>query len=282
MLIDRVFGVPKLADANLIHIWQRDLDVPGTRGFEPGSTELVESLVGKIESIAQSRGRHLKVNRRARVNEVVFDITLVQPNEWWFGYHIACTPSARWPGGVPILADAEFISRAYLKLQEAFLWSGIHINPNDVCAEIGSAPGGACQMLLEKGAKVIAIDPADLDESIATDDNLKHLRCRGHEVKKRELKDVRWLIADLNVAPNYTLDTIEEIATNQHLARLIGMILTLKLADWKLADEIPNWIERVKSFGFQLVKTRQLAFNRREICLVAVRDKFALRASRKK
>jgi 23S rRNA (cytidine2498-2'-O)-methyltransferase len=266
----------------LIHIWQRELYLPGTRGFEPGSTELVESLVGKIETMAQSRGRKITVNRRARVNEVVFDITLVQPNEWWFGYHVAGTPSARWPGGVPMLAGGEFISRAYLKLYEALLWSGIHINPDDVCAEIGSAPGGACQLLLEKGAKVIAIDPAEMDESIANHKNLKHLRCRGHEVKKRELKDVRWLIADLNVAPSHALDTIENIATNRHLGRLMGMILTLKLADWKLADEIPDWIQRVKSFGFQLVKTRQLAFNRREICMVAVRDKFALRANRKK
>ena len=64
----------------------------------------------------------------------------------------------RWPGGVPLFdTTVETYSRAYFKLKEALLWSGITVKPGDVCAEIGSAPGGASQLLLEMGARVIGI-----------------------------------------------------------------------------------------------------------------------------
>ena len=120
------------------------------------------------------------------------------------------------------------VSRAYYKLKEALLWSGIQVREGDVCAEIGSAPGGACQLLLELGAQVIAIDPAPLDSEVAEHENLTFIRRRGREVKKRELADVRWLLADLNIAPNYTLDTVEEIVSSKRVNPR-GMLLTLKL-----------------------------------------------------
>lgn len=267
-----------------LHVWQRDTRIPGTSGFEPGCSVLAEqvgnALVNEIESNLQ---KSISANRVAKSDQKVFDVILLEPDYWFWGYHIAGTRFQRWPGGTPkIDSDYEVISRAYYKLHEALLWSGIQINEGDVCCEIGSSPGGACQLLLGKNAKVIAVDPADLEEGIAAHPNLTYLKCRGKEVRKKQLKDVRWLLSDVNVAPNYTLDTIEEIVSNQSVTKIRGLILTLKLSEFSLASEIPNWIDRVKSWGFQLVKTRQLAFNRREICLVAIRDQFALRSSRRK
>jgi hypothetical protein len=51
------------------------------------------------------------------------------------------------------------------------------------------------------------------------------------------------------------------------------MILTLKLAEWSLVDELPACVERVKSWGYKDVRLRQLAFNRQEICLAALRSR---------
>ena len=115
----------------------------------------------------------------------VFDVVMVEPNQWWFGFHYATTPALRWPGGVPLIDhQVDCVSRAYLKLQEALLWSGIGIKPEDNCLEIGSAPGGGCQLLLEKGARVLAVDPAEMDPEILAHDYLTHLKCRGRDVKK--------------------------------------------------------------------------------------------------
>ena len=266
-----------------LHVWQRDVRIPGSSGFEPGCSLLAQEMGKSIQhSFSENKSSAIAVNRHAQSEQRVFDVIMIEPDYWFYGFHYADTKPQRWPGGTPQFdLDQEPVSRAYFKLREALLWSGIHIRKDDVCAEIGSSPGGACQLLLEKGAKVIAIDPADMEPEIAEHENLTHYKCRGKEIKKNLLKDTRWLISDVNVAPSYTLDMIDDIITNQHVNKVMGMILTLKLSDLELSTDIPQWIQRVKDFGFQWVKTRQLAFNRREICLIAVRDRYALRLGKK-
>lgn len=280
-LVAQIVGHPLVANANQIHVWQRDPVIPGKNGFEPGVSALANEmghLFGKADAVSS---RNIPVNQIAKPDELILDVVMVEPNQWWYGFHFATTVAGRWPGGVPLIdTTGETCSRAYLKLKEALLWSGISIQPGDGCAEIGSSPGGACQYLLEIGAHVIGIDPAEMEPIILEHENFTHIRRRGHEVKKRDFRNVRWLLADLNMDPSFTLDTVSEIVQHGSVD-VRGMILTLKLADWKKVSEIPGLIARVKELGFQVVKSRQLAFNRREFCLVAVKDKFVLRLGKK-
>jgi 23S rRNA (cytidine2498-2'-O)-methyltransferase len=281
-LVNAVCDHPKLAEAQQIHIWQRDPVIPGKNGFEPGVSALAQSMADLISENPSVKERDIVVNRVAKPDELVFDVVMVEPNEWWFGYHYATTTAGRWPGGAPkIDTTVEIFSRAYFKLKEALLWSGITIAPGDVCAEIGSAPGGACQLLLEMDAQVIGIDPAEMEQEVFDHDRFFHIRKRGVEVRKREFSDVHWLLADLNTAPNATLDLISEIVSHESV-RIKGIILTLKLSEWKEVKDIPAMIKRVKGMGFQVVKARQLAFNRQEFCLAAVKDKFTLRSAKQK
>ncbi len=74
----------------------------------------------------------------------------------------------------------------------------------------------------------------------------------------------------MNVAPDYTLDTVEAIVTHPAV-HMRGLLVTLKLLEWKLADDIPAYVERVKSWGYRDVRVRQLAHNRQEVCLSAGR-----------
>jgi 23S rRNA (cytidine2498-2'-O)-methyltransferase len=268
-------------DCQHLHVYERETVVPGTKGFEPGTTILAAEIGELFAMNDVLKTRNIAVNRVAKVNQKVIDVVLVKPNEWWFGYHWTVTRPSRWPGGVPIFDTSEAkASRAYYKLKEALLWSGIKIAPGDVCAEIGAAPGGACELLLEMGAKVIAIDPAELEPEIEAHENLIYLRRRGHEVKKKDFKDVKWLLADLNIAPKYSLDTVRDIVAHEAVD-IRGLILTLKLSEWELVGEVRAYLERVGQMGFQVVKARQLAFNRREFCLVAIKDKFALRSGKR-
>ena len=281
-LVRQVCQSEKLANAKHLHVWQRDPVIPGKNGFEPGISPLAQEvgeLFSKSDVIAENK---IPINRVAKADEFVFDIVMVEPNEWWIGYHYATSVAGRWPGGAPKFdTTTEVYSRAYFKLKEALLWSGISISPGDVCAEIGSAPGGACQLLLEMDAQVIGIDPAEMEPGVAEHDRFFHIRKRGSEVRKREFSDVNWLFADLNTAPNFTLDMISDIVAHESV-NIKGMVLTLKLSDWKSVAEIPVYLKRVKELGFQVVKARQLAFNRQEFCLAAVKDKFVLRSGKRK
>ncbi len=258
-----------------IHAWQRDTSVPGDRGFEPGRTALADEVAGLIRDAGPegTSEKSLPLNRTARSGEAVLDCVLVEPNEWWIGWHRAASMATRWPGGVPAIEPkSEMISRAYLKLAEALRWSQLPMAKGDLCAEIGSAPGGSSQLLLERGMYVLGIDPAEMDKNVLGDEKFAHIQARAAEVKRSELSSVRWLFADASIAPKFTLDAIEGIVTSDE-THVRGIIMNLKLTEWDLADEIPQYLERIRSWGFKFVKARQLAFNRQEICVCALKNR---------
>ncbi len=125
---------------------------------------------------------------------------------------------------------------------------------------------------------MIGIDPADMDPRVLAQPGFAHWKKRGADVRRREFRKVRWLMADLNVAPAYTLDAVEAIVTHADVS-VQGMILTLKLLEWSLATEIPANLDRIRSWGFGRAAARQLHHNRQEIC-VAVRKGASPRISR--
>ncbi|MGI9428546.1 MAG: SAM-dependent methyltransferase [Bythopirellula sp.] len=266
-----------------VHVWQRDTALPGERGFEPGTTELslaVEQSVRDLAPLESLRALPTATRAPSRRNRWVLDIVLVEPGEWWIGCHRTVRRLDCWPGGViPLELPEHAVSRAYLKMQEALQWSALPLARGDLCVELGCAPGGAAQALLDAGLQVLGIDPAEVAEEVVSDPHFTHIRRRSSEVPQKQLRGVQWLAADMNVAPSYTLDAVEQVVRNDQ-ANVRGMVLTLKLADWKLAKELPQVVDRVRSWGYRDVRTRQLAFNRQEFCLVALRSRGQRRVRR--
>ena len=196
----------------------------------------------------------------------MLDVVLVEPSDWFVGWHNADDWHSRWPGGVqPIEPQYEPISRAYYKAAESITWSGFEFEPGDVAVEVGSAPGGACGRLLELGLRVIGIDPAEMDPRIANHPRLKHFRARAGDLPRREFRGAKWLLADSNVKPEKTLTTIENIVTHRECT-LKGLLLTMKLGDYRAAGRIPDWTDRIGSWGPLDLRVRQLARNRCEVC----------------
>jgi 23S rRNA (cytidine2498-2'-O)-methyltransferase len=267
-----------------LHVWERDASAANKRGFEPTLTQLAEQTAQQIVEAGPKRPSTspLRINRRARAGQAVLDCILVAPDQWWVGYHVAATVASQWPGGIPPIEPCDnMISRAYLKMHEALAWSQLPIEPGDCCVEIGCAPGGSAQALLEIGLDVAGIDPADVDELVRVHPNFVHLKKRVGDLRRREFRGIKWLVSDSNVAPEFTLDSVESIVTYDDV-HIRGLILTLKLPNWDLAAQIPDYVERVRSWGFAHVRARQLAFNRQEICIAALRTKSMRRLSRKR
>lgn len=266
--------------ATHLHLWQRDRAVPGDYGFEPGPSPRAEEaarLVSLWQQSTESEGRTLRINERARAGERVLDCILVEDDQWWLGHHQATGIATRCVGGVPaIRKPEEMISRAYLKMAEALVWSKLPIERGDQCVEIGSSPGGSCQCLLDRGMEVIGIDPAVMDERILEHPRFRHLRARASDLKRREFRRTRWLMADSNVAPTHTLDSVEAIVTHSSV-NVRGMLLTLKLLEWDLASQVDEYLGRIRSWGYHYARARQLGHNRQEICVVALRRKAMLR-----
>ena len=277
----------KLADGRTfdrLHVWSRDVRAAGDRGYLPGpvaaDAEVAQTIVAQLPA-----GTHPKLLAPTRPGDLVLDVVIIenattqangqQPTEaeWYLGYHRARGEFSCLPGGMtPVELPEHAVSRAYLKLQEGLRWSQLPLKPGERCAEIGAAPGGASQALLERGMQVMGIDPAEIDPRVLEHPNFVHIRKRGSEVRRREFRKTRWLLADLNVAPQYTLDAVEAIALHDEV-QLRGLLLTLKFLDWNLADEITAYLERIRSWGFNWVQARQLQTSRQEICVAAQLEK---------
>jgi 23S rRNA (cytidine2498-2'-O)-methyltransferase len=259
-----------------VHVWQRD---------EPAITPLAEEIGQVLLANAPTLDTTPtelttpRLNQPASRGERVLDLVLVEPHEWWLGWHRAETVPQRWPGGMcPLELPEHAVSRAYLKMAESLEWSQMPMKRGEVVAEIGSAPGGSCQALLDRGLTVIGVDPAEMDPAVLAHPNFLHVRKRAKDAKRREFTPVRWLAADLNVAPTYTLDTVEGIITHPEV-HIRGLLLTLKLPDMALVSEIPAYLERIRGWGYKYVRAHQLSHNRHEICVAALKNR-ALRRER--
>ena len=255
-----------------LHVWPRDRLAPGERGYEVGQTDEARAVEIMLREAAPSKFNSLKTKRLTQPGELVLDVVVIDPKLWWVGYHRAGSPAARRPGGLydDIELPYEAVSRAYLKMEEALRWSKLPVRKGEEAAEIGCAPGGSCQALLKRGLLVTGIDPAEMHPAVLDHPNFRHLQMRGGDVKRREFRDVRWLMTDMNVTPAYTLDTVEGIVTHREV-NIEGLLLTLKLLSWEYAEHIPEFVARVQSWGYGHVQCTQLQHNRREFCLAAMR-----------
>ena len=251
-----------------LHVWPKDRAAIGRFGFEPEIDE-VSRAVGE-EVYANLKTDWISCDRPNRIaerNDTILDVVVVDPSHWFFGWHRATGCHSRWPGGIqPIDQTYEPVSRAYYKAAESIVWSGFEMKPDDLVVDVGSAPGGASGRLLELGFRVMGIDPAEMDERIANHTKFRHVRARAGDLPRKDFRGAKWMLVDSNVTPDKTLVTVENIVTNQH-SNLKGLILTLKIGDYKYAYLVDNWIRRAKSWGARDVKVRQLARNRCEVCV---------------
>jgi len=282
-----------------IHVWARDLYRAGQFDFEPrltpacreletalqtaqiarteaarteiARTEPAETDAAATETARTNSVRTWPVGGAAQLGEVVLDVIQVDPESWWLGLHRHTSPRLPWPGGLDNLElPSHAVSRAYLKMVQTLEWSRLPLLPGELVAELGSSPGGSSQALLERGMHVLGVDPAEVDATVLAHPRFTHLRGRSIAIKRLHFEHVQWLAVDMNVAPKYTLDAVEGILYHvpHHLR---GLILTLKLSNWDMADDIPNFMARVRGWGFPQIVARQLQFHRQEFALAAWR-----------
>jgi 23S rRNA (cytidine2498-2'-O)-methyltransferase len=262
-LLERARSLPSPA---CVHVFERDQHVPGDEplGFDKGAWARAAS--DRVRLAAAAASLPIRLNEEAKDGESVLDLIVVDENEWWMGEHRQGPGHSPFPGGRPrILSPAAAPSRAYLKLEEAIRWSGARMKPGDIAIEVGSAPGGASYALLARGLRVVGIDPGRMDPVVLESRDFAHVRKPVAEVAREELpEDAQWLLLDMNVAPSVSLYAVDRLAA-MYSHSLLGLLLTVKLNTWKVADEIPGMIEHVRSMGMAKARATQLASNRQEI-----------------
>lgn len=239
-----------------VHVWARD----------PAHEAAVEAIRGRLLAAAGITA----APTIAAPGDRVFDCVIDSPERWWVGWHRAATPPSRWPGGIyPGTLAATAVSRAWLKLDEAIATFELRVDPGQRAVELGAAPGGACQRLLEAGLDVVGIDPAVVDPVVAAHPRFTQWRKRARDVKLREFRGFEWIVCDMNIDPVSTMESLGRIVTAPGV-RPRGVIATLKLPEWSRAAALPEWLDAFRSWGFRPL-ARQLSTGGREVCVVALR-----------
>ena len=260
---------------NRVHVFRRDPLPVGEQGFEPHHPPELVELHRKI--VEQSPATKFlgagadDIFSPALPGETVLDVVQIEMNLFFVGTHAITESSpihARYSGGIlPIVLPDDAVSRAFRKFNEGLLWSGIILGKEEHCLDIGASPGGCSQFLLQQGVKVSGVDPGAIHPTVLAHPRFTHIRSRIKDAKRSLLRDVQWITADMNVAPNYTLDVLEELVAQIPTVR--GLLFTLKLIRWNLADKLPMLLDRIRTWRFSDVRAKQLVFNRQEV-MVAV------------
>ena len=101
---------------------------------------------------------------------------------------------------------------------------------------------------------------------------------RARDVKLRSFRGFDWVVADMNIDPTSTMESLERVVTAP-LCRPRGIIATLKLPEWSRAAAVDDWLAAFRGWGFTPV-ARQLSTGGREICVVALRGGAGRRVTR--
>jgi len=182
----------------------------------------------------------------------------------WIGFGTPQQMRSDWPGGaIRFQREDGQISRAKFKLLEAEIVFDFDLAQFSNAIDVGSAPGGWTSLLLERGLKVTAIDPAKMDERLLGHPNLTHIQKNASDVKLPK-KSVDLIVCDMSWSPiqmsKLILDLQYALKPNAY------GIITVKLMHKKGMNSIKEVKQRLAS-AFHIIDARQLFHNREEITL---------------
>jgi 23S rRNA (cytidine2498-2'-O)-methyltransferase len=100
-------------------------------------------------------------------------------------------------------------NRAYLKLWEALTIAGRRPGPGSLCLDLGSSPGGWSWVLQGLGARVISVDKAPLEPSIAALPGIDFRRMSAFSLDPGTIGPVDWLFSDVICYPARLLRLVE-------------------------------------------------------------------------
>jgi 23S rRNA (cytidine2498-2'-O)-methyltransferase len=119
--------------------------------------------------------------------------------------------SSAFPNGeVQFVEDKTAPSRAYLKLWEAFTLLNERPGPGDFCLDLGSSPGGWTWVLQRLGARVLSIDKAPLDPTVASLPDVEERRESAFGLDPRNIGPVDWLCSDIVCYPQRLLTLVRK------------------------------------------------------------------------
>jgi 23S rRNA (cytidine2498-2'-O)-methyltransferase len=275
---------------------------PSTRGAAPGAlstacalqgfvpdAEATNPLAGELARLeaqvgARLEGARLVTPARARdLGRPLFQLVLLAPGQLVVGAGLATAALSLHPGGRRRLReDPRAPSRAAMKLDEALEWLGRGPDAGDLCVDLGAAPGGWTHVLLQRRARVIAVDPARMAPSLQqlltrppkgrrgappTSGPLRHMQLSAFDYQPEE-SPVDWLLCDMAWRP---LEVAQLLAKWARRGWARFLVANIKLPMKRKVEMLDQVLATLQGGGWKDLRARQLYHDRDEITLGAWR-----------
>jgi 23S rRNA (cytidine2498-2'-O)-methyltransferase len=190
---------------------------------------------------------------------------LCTPKQGYMGISLARQNRSAWPGGEHRFKyEEEQISRSEFKLLEAISVFRLELPERGTALDMGAAPGGWTRVLRQRGLRVVAVDPAELDPRLQGVSNVDIVRRKVEEYLRRAP------IFDF-LANDMRMDTMDSVAVMVKASAVLKpggvAVMTLKLpenAPDQVAALIRRALERLSTV-YQIIGARQLYHNRSEV-----------------
>lgn len=152
-------------------------------------------------------------------------------------------------------------SRAYLKLQEAFTRLGRAPAPGELCVDLGASPGGWTWVLLELGARVVAIDKAPLAPELEAHPDLTTVIGSAFAPLPEAAAGARWIVSDVICYPERLLRLLDSLLAQTPAPNLVATIKFQGRAD-------PAIVAAFR--GLPRARVEHLQHNKHELCFTSL------------
>ncbi|TXK85399.1 SAM-dependent methyltransferase [Paenibacillus sp. N3.4] len=195
------------------------------------------------------------------------DVTIsvyISPEKLYVGISKPSDNLSDWSGGaIRFMKEEDQISRAKFKLLEAEQRFGIDFSVARTALDIGAAPGGWTSLLLERGLKVTAIDPASMSPKLQGNPMLKIYKKNASDVKLKP-NEFDLLVCDMSWDPRQMGRLVADLL--YALQSGGTAIITVKLMHKKPFQTVRDLMKILEPSLF-LIKAKQLFHNREELTL---------------
>ncbi len=151
-------------------------------------------------------------------------------------------------------------TRAEHKIKEAIEAFNPGIEAEFEVLDIGAAPGGWTKVLAGLAKRVVAVDPADLDPSVATLPNVTHLKIRAEDIP-HDVGQFDLVTNDMNLSPTESAKIMVDLANCLKKDRFA--IMTIKFITRNRKKHINDTIKILQT-KYKKFQVKKLPHNRYE------------------
>lgn len=244
-----------------------DPDEPGRAAVHGSRAQLVGARFFELLDKKRRRSARRRSDDDPRVLRV--QLLLAEREQLWVSVvrPIDLPSGALWPspfsGGRAFVAeDRRAPSTAYRKLREALAWMDLSIQPGERCVDLGASPGGWSHVALSSGAKVVAVDKAEMDPIVAGHRSFVHAQTDAFRFEPED-PPVDWLLSDVIAEPEKSAELLLRWTERRWYRHAVVHLKFKGQERYGIAREL---IERMSALGV-VARAKHLAFDKNEITI---------------